>query len=343
MFFKKRTGSDSRSPFLYDGEVFHDSVRRERMRADRTEQPLAVVTIELPGPERTKPNYQILADMLNERVRQTDLVGRTLDGRIGILCPDTHSAGAIKLTQDLKEILGQGDLSINFKVYVHSETPYSAEDFEDCGLDVFDLAAWLAQPVPGWKRIVDVVGASMLLLTLSPLLLLVAIAVKATSPGPVLFTQERSGLGGSSFQMLKFRSMQKDAEEVKYELMDLNEQDGPAFKMEDDPRITRVGKVIRKTSIDELPQLWNVLSGKMSLVGPRPLPTDETRRCKAWHRRRVEVTPGLTCIWQVNGRPRESFDEWARMDIQYIQNRTLAHDLKLIAWTVPAVVFCKGA
>ena len=341
MFFRKR--SRDRADLLYDGAVFHDTVHRERLRADRTEQPLALLTLTFIGANRSAENESLISQLLRERIRATDVVGRTLQGQIGILCPDTNPAGALKLSGDLKDILDQGDVQIAYELHLHGEKPFDPAEFRDPPIPVRDLSVWLAQPLPGWKRTVDVAGALLFFLFFSPLLLLVAVAVKATSPGPILFAQERSGLGGQSFQMLKFRSMQKDAEERKYELMDLNKQDGPAFKVEDDPRITAVGRVLRRSSIDELPQFWNVLRGEMSLVGPRPLPTEETRRCKAWHRRRIDVTPGLTCIWQVSGRPRKSFDKWVRLDIQYIQNRTPIHDAQLITRTIPAMIFGEDA
>jgi lipopolysaccharide/colanic/teichoic acid biosynthesis glycosyltransferase len=134
-----------------------------------------------------------------------------------------------------------------------------------------------------------------------------------------------------------------DAEAKKKELKQRNEQDGPAFKIKDDPRVTRVGKLLRKSSIDELPQLWNVLRGDMTLVGPRPLPVSESEACEGWQRRRLDVTPGLTCIWQVKGRSRVSFAEWVRMDVAYIRRRTLFNDLRIIAQTIPAVLLRRGA
>ena len=143
--------------------------------------------------------------------------------------------------------------------------------------------------------------------------------------------------------MYKFRSMIPDAEVHKASLMTMNEQDGPAFKIERDPRVTRLGSVLRKSSLDELPQLWNVLKGDMSLVGPRPLPCEETRNCEGWHRRRLNVTPGITCHWQVNGRSRESFADWARADIAYTARRTVWKDLKILWKTIPAVITCRGA
>jgi lipopolysaccharide/colanic/teichoic acid biosynthesis glycosyltransferase len=143
--------------------------------------------------------------------------------------------------------------------------------------------------------------------------------------------------------MYKFRSMVSDAESRKADLLALNEQDGPAFKITGDPRITRLGRFLRDSSIDELPQLWNVLKGDMSLVGPRPLPCDETANCLDWQRRRLDVTPGLTCIWQVRGRSQVTFNEWVRMDVEYVQRRSLWCDVQILLATVPAVIARRGA
>ena len=200
-----------------------------------------------------------------------------------------------------------------------------------------------ARPMPWWKRGLDLLGAGAALLIFSPILAIIAIAIKITSPGPVIFTQKRAGLGGRAFDIYKFRSMCIDAEDRKKELMAMNEQDGPAFKIKSDPRVTRIGKFIRSTSLDELPQLWNVLRGEMSLVGPRPLPMDEAGAAEQWQHRRLEVTPGLTCIWQIKGRSRVTFDEWVRMDIGYIRRRTILHDLAIIFQTIPAVLLRRGA
>ena len=156
--------------------------------------------------------------------------------------------------------------------------------------------------LPLWKRVIDVPGASVGLLLLSPLFAIVATAIKATSPGPVFFRQSAAGWAARSSSCVKFRSMVPDAEARKRQLMAFNEQDGPAFKIKNDPRVTRLGRFMRRTSIDELPQLWNVLRGDMSLVGPRPLPCNEAESCRGWLRQRLDVTPGLTCIWQVRGR-----------------------------------------
>jgi lipopolysaccharide/colanic/teichoic acid biosynthesis glycosyltransferase len=176
-----------------------------------------------------------------------------------------------------------------------------------------------------------------------PAMLIVAAAVKLTSPGPVIFRQWRRGLGGEKFKLYKFRTMIADAEKRKAELRKLSEQDGPAFKLRDDPRITPIGRFLRKSSLDELPQLWNVLKGEMSLVGPRPLPCDEADACEPWQQKRLDITPGITCIWQVKGRSRVSFDEWVRMDLKYARQRGLFADLSILMQTIPAVLRRRGA
>lgn len=209
--------------------------------------------------------------------------------------------------------------------------------------DVSNLQALLVHPVPRWKRALDVGGAAACLVLLSPVLATAAVAVRVSSPGPVLFRQLRTGAGGRPFVMYKLRTMCVDAEARKPDLRPHSEQDGPAFKMAHDPRVTRVGAVLRRTSIDEIPQLWNVLRGQMSLVGPRPLPVAEAAACQRWHHRRLDVAPGLTCLWQVAGRSRVTFNEWMRMDIGYIRRRGLVRDLKLLAATVPAVLLRRGA
>jgi len=168
-------------------------------------------------------------------------------------------------------------------------------------------------------------------------LLTAAVAVRLTSPGPIFFFQPREGLGGRAFTMWKFRTMIVNAEALKSQLD--NEQDGPAFKMQRDPRVTRVGWFLRNTSIDELPQLINVLRGEMSLVGPRPLPIAESQACESWQRRRLDVTPGLTCFWQASGKRSEiPFQQWMRMDLRYAQRRSPVRDLLLIAQTAAKVV-----
>ena len=185
------------------------------------------------------------------------------------------------------------------------------------------------------KRSMDIVGSLCGLIFLSPIFLIVAILIKLEDPkGKVFFSQERNGINGKTFKMLKFRSMVHNAEELLESLMEHNEQSGPAFKMKDDPRITKIGKFIRKTSIDELPQLFNILLGHMSIVGPRPPIPREVEQYNEYHMQRLLVKPGLTCYWQVGGRNEVGFDEWVELDIKYIQERNLWIDIKLIFKTV---------
>ena len=185
------------------------------------------------------------------------------------------------------------------------------------------------------KRIIDIIGSLAGLIFLSPLFLIVAILIKLEDPkGKVFFSQERNGKYPATFKMYKFRSMVHNAEELLEKLKDQNEQTGPVFKMQEDPRITRVGKFIRKTSIDELPQLFNVLRGDMSLVGPRPPIPREVEQYKTYQMQRLGVKPGLTCLWQVGGRNSVDFDGWVELDIEYIQKRSLWLDIKLIIKTV---------
>ena len=194
------------------------------------------------------------------------------------------------------------------------------------------------------KRAIDIIGSLLGLIFLSPLLLIVAILIKLEDPkGKIFFTQERNGQYPKTFKMYKFRSMVHNAEELLESLMDQNEQTGPVFKMENDPRITKVGKFIRKTSIDELPQLINVLKGDMSIVGPRPPIPHEVAQYNEYQMQRLSVRPGLTCIWQTSGRNNVGFDEWVEMDIEYIENRNLWLDIKLIFKTVGVLFGDKNA
>ena len=180
------------------------------------------------------------------------------------------------------------------------------------------------------KRLMDIILSTIGLMILSPILLVVAILIKIDSKGPIFFKQKRVGLNGKEFDMYKFRSMVVNAEELKEKLEKQNEMSGPMFKIADDPRITKIGKFIRKTSIDELPQLWNVIKGDMSLVGPRPSLPKEVEQFEPWMEERFKVKPGLTCYWQVGGRNNIDFENWMNLVIQYVKERTLAIDIMLI-------------
>ena len=189
----------------------------------------------------------------------------------------------------------------------------------------------------------DLAIALFSLALFSPLMLLVAFGIKTTSKGPVLFKQTRCGLKGRKFTLYKFRSMVVDAEARKEMLMANNEMDGPAFKMRDDPRITRIGRIIRRTSVDELPQLFNVLKGDMSIVGPRPPLLSEVEGYKIWQRRRLSLKPGITCLWQVSGRNKISFEQWMKLDLEYIDNWSLLLDVKILFKTLFVVLVGYGA
>jgi exopolysaccharide biosynthesis polyprenyl glycosylphosphotransferase len=194
------------------------------------------------------------------------------------------------------------------------------------------------------KRVLDFIVSLTLIVFLSPLFLITALLIKLTSRGPVFFLQNRLGLNKRRFRIFKFRTMVPDAEKKMKEIEHLNEVSGPVFKIKNDPRITAIGKFLRKTSIDELPQLFNVLSGDMSLVGPRPLPVrDYEGFNEDWQRRRFSVRPGITCIWQVGGRSSVSFEKWMELDLQYIDKWSLWLDFQILLRTIPAVLKGSGA
>jgi exopolysaccharide biosynthesis polyprenyl glycosylphosphotransferase len=193
------------------------------------------------------------------------------------------------------------------------------------------------------KRVMDILASLAGLSITLPFMLIITVLIKLESRGPVLFRQIRTGLNGRRFMLLKFRSMVHDAELQRAALEGRNEMSGPVFKISQDPRVTRVGAFLRRTSLDELPQLWNVLKGDMSLVGPRPPLPSEVKRYERWQRRRLSMKPGLTCLWQTSGRSEVDFDEWMRLDMEYIDTWSLTQDVKIILRTIPAVLFARGA
>jgi exopolysaccharide biosynthesis polyprenyl glycosylphosphotransferase len=215
-------------------------------------------------------------------------------------------------------------------------------------LDGLPVMTIRSGPPDGWqllaKRLIDLCGSAVLLLAMAPVFIIITMLIKLDSPGPVFFRQERIGLNKRRFRLFKFRTMIEGADKQQQTLESLNEANGPVFKIKDDPRITRIGKFLRRFSIDELPQLINVFQGEMSLVGPRPLPVRDIERIDVqWHKRRLSVKPGLTCLWQVNGRSDVSFDHWVRMDLEYIDKWSLGLDLKILMRTIPAVLKGSGA
>jgi len=215
--------------------------------------------------------------------------------------------------------------------------------------DLFGIPALSFSTTPEWgwamflKEMFDRVASFLLLIVLSPLFLVVALGVKFSSPGPIFFRQERCGLNGRKFTLFKFRSMVENAEEMQEEIKGLNETTGPVFKIRSDPRLTRFGRILRRSTLDEIPQLINVLKGEMSLVGPRPPIPWEVEEYDIWQRRRLSVKPGMTCLWQISGRSDMSFEKWMELDLTYIDNWSLWLDFKILAKTIPAVLSGRGA
>lgn len=256
---------------------------------------------------------------------------------------------------DVAEVIGQVEEMILLCSEQGIRTTIAADLFSlgmvKSAISYFDdmpLIHFQTPPGDGWelaiKRVIDIVVAGWLLVVLAPLFLLIALIIKITSPGPVLFVQKRIGLNGRIFNMYKFRSMFVDAKERLAHLKQHNEMQGPVFKMKDDPRVTPFGRLLRRLSLDELPQLWNVLTGDMSLVGPRPPIPGEVNAYERKTRRRLSMRPGLTCTWQVSGRNEiKDFATWVEMDLDYIDNWSLGRDLVLLLRTIPAVVMGTGA
>ena len=193
------------------------------------------------------------------------------------------------------------------------------------------------------KRLLDILASALGILFFLPLIVPLAILINLESPGPIFFRQIRVGKNRRHFICYKFRSMVVDAEQMKEEISYLNEADGAMFKIRSDPRITQLGRFMRRSSLDELPQLFNVLKGDMSIVGPRPQIPEEVERYLPWHYRRLEVTPGITCLWQISGRSSIGFDEWMRLDTEYVKMRGILFDLKIILLTLPAIIARRGA
>ncbi|MCY2974914.1 MAG: sugar transferase [Planctomycetota bacterium] len=315
--------------------------------------------------------------ILATRLRLTDERGVNRDGSIVIVLPQTDYDGAVTVVESLAKLASFEQIHFGAEIHVYptlseghfkshgsSERDKSLRFDEGCedsaAITHFDGKAnidelapstrsvlvaqhpsslhMIAKPFPRWKRSMDIVCAASGLVVAAPFLIATAIAIKATSKGPVFFWQWRTGQNSQPFRIMKLRTMVVDADELKDKLREMNERDGPAFKIKNDPRVTRVGNFLRSTGLDELPQLWNVLISEMSIVGPRPLPVDEDALCEQWQRRRLDTKPGITCSWQIAKSRKISFEDWMRMDIRYATTRSFKNDLKLMFKTVAAVV-----
>jgi exopolysaccharide biosynthesis polyprenyl glycosylphosphotransferase len=220
----------------------------------------------------------------------------------------------------------------------------SDNEFEESNYFITNYTSTIAGWKSGVKRLIDLFISGFGLIILFPFMLFIAVCIKISSPGPALFIQKRIGLNKREFSLYKFRTMEINAEDRICEIECLNEAAGPVFKISNDPRVTKIGKILRKFSIDELPQLLNVYKGDMSLVGPRPLPIrDYNGFTEDWHRKRFSIRPGLTCLWQINGRSNVEFEEWMKLDMKYIDQWSLSMDLKIILKTIPVIILGTGA
>lgn len=230
--------------------------------------------------------------------------------------------------------------ALNFFPHTKARTRFEELD----GVPLLTFSTTPERPLPlALKRLLDIATSSVLLVLALPVVLAIAVVIKLTDRGRVLYRQTRCGLNGRRFTLYKFRTMVPDAEERRQELLHLNEMNGPVFKLKRDPRVTWFGRFLRRFSLDELPQLWNVLRGDMSLVGPRPPIPDEVARYQRWQRRRLSMKPGLTCLWQISGRNQVDFDRWIELDLQYIDSWSPWLDMKILLKTVPAVLTGRGA
>lgn len=355
-------------------------LERERTRADRTGRPLSMVLLGYDGKSRKRKDVETIVYVMQKRGRITDDIG-WFDKKTGFaVLPDTPVQGGRRYAEIVRQQLRERGIQTSFVIYQYAQTPEDDRQdrdqhgdgghrFDDAAtkkqLEVepalttpevalssgfipaetqaLELQPLLARRLPWWKRGMDLVVSGTALLVLWPVMVGIGVAIKLDSTGPIIFKQKRSGLGGQPFGIWKFRTMVPDAEAKRAELLEANEQDGPAFKLKADPRVTPVGAFLRKTSLDELPQLINIFLGNMTLVGPRPLPVHESDACEQWQKRRLDITPGLTCIWQVWGRSTVNFNDWVRMDLRYKRKRTPQHDLKIMLHTVPAVLKQRGA
>jgi lipopolysaccharide/colanic/teichoic acid biosynthesis glycosyltransferase len=345
---------------LLSRDHFLKQLSREKRRADRSKAPLSLVLCQISEEASSHRDAERLIEVVQKNARDTDFIGWLGDCQVAALLPDTSYQGTQRFIEKINAKAGAGSFTPIAATYPdHLFDDVASGDAEALSTQPLFLdedAAPLRRPTYPLKRALDIVGAIVGLVLLSPLMLAVAIAVAFSSPGPIIFRQSRVGRRGVPFVFYKFRSMRTDSDDrihrefvenlIKGEHEKVNQQDAanPYYKMKADPRITAVGAFIRRTSIDEIPQFFNVLKGDMSLVGPRPPVAYEAKAYQSWHLRRVlEAKPGITGPWQVHGRSRVSFDEMVRMDLQYVQQASFRLDIMLLLKTVKVVLLRHGA
>ncbi len=339
---------------------FVNRLRVEKRRADRSKAYLSVALFYFQqNEEKSRKTIQEFIALLHNHTRESDMIGWVDHDVIGIILPDTDENGVKRCVKKIAESNGDFDYSVSTGTYpdhVFQKLISEEEGLPDFFPLDFDKPIESHRFQIALKRVIDIIGSLVGLMLFSPLMLVTAIAIKMTSPGPIIFKQRRFGKKGARFQFYKFRSMYRNTDDeihreyvtnfIKGNLEKINQGNKavPLFKMVSDPRVTWVGRIIRRTSIDELPQLFNVLRGEMSLVGPRPPLLYEVEKYEPWHFRRIlEVKPGVTGLWQVSGRSKTSFDEMVRLDLRYVQNWSTFLDLKILLKTVKIVFSLKGA
>jgi lipopolysaccharide/colanic/teichoic acid biosynthesis glycosyltransferase len=339
---------------------FLNRLRIEKRRVDRSKTPLSIVLFSFRDGDVEKTiGTQEFLKSLQKNTRETDIKGWLENDVLGLILPDTDGTGAQKYVEKIHN--GNGSLAYSVVTGTYpddlfrkllAEGPIQPDLFP-INLDESREPTKIELAL---KRAVDIFGATVGLILFSPIMSVTSLAIKLNSPGPVIFAQYRFGKKGIRFPFYKFRSMLWNTDDrihreyvtnlIKGNLEKINQGDGetPLYKMKSDPRITKVGKIIRKTSIDELPQFFNVLKGEMSLVGPRPPIPYEVEKYEPWHLRRIlEVKPGITGLWQVDGRSKTSFDDMVRLDLRYVQNWSFWLDIKILLKTIRAVVRSTGA
>jgi lipopolysaccharide/colanic/teichoic acid biosynthesis glycosyltransferase len=356
---------------VHSSGEFASILHRERDRADRTGQEFSMAVFEVGNGYRKTHAARNLVPILTHRIRSTDAIGWLVDGRIGAVLPHTRPECAWKFVANVRKAYN-GSAPPECVVYVYPsswlpgdergslrdplslrKTPvpgesgdsglrFSRADTADSGRPIEELEPHFLFRIPLWKRAIDIAGSLVAILLLSPLLLLVALLIRIISPGPVLFRQKRVGYLGKVFTMWKIRTMHMNADTTLHRnyLRDLIHNEKEMIKLDHgrDPRIIPFGKILRATGIDELPQLINVLLGDMSLVGPRPCLPYEAREYDSWQKRRFDAVPGLTGLWQVNGKNRTTFKEMMRLDIDYARKRAFLLDVMIVLKTIPAIV-----
>ena len=374
---ERLSASGLHDPLLLSAAAFNREVARERLRATRRTFPFCVLTIEVKATPNRRRQIRTLVRMLHRNLRMTDHKAVLGNGLFGVLLVDTPEMGGRTVIDRLSGLVNAKGLSVTMSLRVHDPNGFSPESDDTPpgdGSTRHDDAhhhngrrrgedrdvRWLPVdgevqvtsedpmvPQPKYrmaiKRALDIVGSSVGLVLTSPIVLAAIVAIRRHDGQGAIFTQTREGHRGKPFTIYKLRTMVVDAEESQAELREQSHRDGPAFKISHDPRVTPIGQLLRKTCVDELPQLWNVLKGDMSLVGPRPLPWHESRACDPWHRRRLDVRPGMTCYWQVDKANVESFDDWMRLDLKYLDQFNVVEDLKLIAKTVTVPIMGRGS